>query len=317
MSRPTSRLLAFLELLQGNRVLSARDAAERLGVTERTIRRYSVTLYDLGIPVDGQAGAGGGYRLQPGMRLPPLMLDDEEATAATYGLVLAAQRGFGAAHGALAKLQRVLPERLRRSVEYLYDEVALSDEPGGAPAASEILMRAAEAVRRRRSLAITYTDRAGVGSTRTIDPYGVVARAGRWYVPALDGASGEMRTFRADRIQQATLGGPASRPPEGFDAARYVVQTIARMPSTWRVVATIDVPPDDLAWRLPRTWGELEPDGGGTRLTLRADSLEWAAGALAGLGVPFRLVEPEELRPHLAALADVLARSADPTSSRI
>lgn len=317
MSRPTSRLLAFLELLQGSRVLSAGDAADRLGVTERTIRRYAVTLHDLGIPVDGQAGAGGGYRLQPGLRLPPLMLDDDEATAATYGLVLAAQRGFAAADGALAKLQRVLPERLRRAVEYLHDEVALSGEPGGSPAASEILMLAAEAVRRRRSLAITYTDREGAGSTRTIDPYGVVARAGRWYVPALDDASGEMRTFRADRIQRAALGGPAQPPPEGFDAARYVVQTIARMPSTWRVVAHIDASPDVLAWRLPRTWGELEPEGDGTRLTLRADSLEWAAGVLAGLGVPFRLDEPDELRPHIAALADVLARSAGAPSDQL
>src|SRR5262245_39378925 len=110
MSRPASRLLAFLELLQSQRVVDGGAAASELGVSERTIRRYAVALHDLGIPVDGQPGVGGGYRLRPGARLPPLMLSDEEAAAVVFGLVIAEQRGLGGTQGALTKINRVLPE---------------------------------------------------------------------------------------------------------------------------------------------------------------------------------------------------------------
>src|SRR5256885_1941305 len=108
----------------------------------------------MGVPVDGQPGIAGGYRLRPGTRLPPLMLSDEEAAAAFFGLVLAEQRGLGGARGALAKIAGVPPERLAHRVERLRDELSLSGEPDPAPASSEILLVVAEAVRRRRTLAI-------------------------------------------------------------------------------------------------------------------------------------------------------------------
>jgi predicted DNA-binding transcriptional regulator YafY len=123
ISRPASRLLAFLELLQSRPVVDGRAAANDLGVTERTIRRYAVALHDIGIPVDGQPGVGGGYRLRAGTRLPPLMLSDDEATAVAFGLVIAERRGI-AAGDALAKITRVLPERLARRIERLGDEVS-------------------------------------------------------------------------------------------------------------------------------------------------------------------------------------------------
>src|SRR5262245_46960426 len=129
MSRPASRLLAFLELLQRHRVVEGRAAAAELGVSERTIRRYVIALHDLGIPVDGQPGAGGGYRLRPGTRLPPLTFSDEEATAVVFGLVIAEQRGLDGTQGALTKIERVLPDRLTRRVERLREELSLSGEP--------------------------------------------------------------------------------------------------------------------------------------------------------------------------------------------
>src|SRR5262249_51124428 len=139
MSRPASRLLAFLELLQSSPVVDARAAAQELGVSERTIRRYAVALHDLGIPVDGQPGGGGGYRRRAGTRLPPLMLSDGEAAAVVCGLVIAEQRGLGGTGGALAKIARVLPTRLTRRVERLRAELRLSGEPEPAPASSETL----------------------------------------------------------------------------------------------------------------------------------------------------------------------------------
>jgi predicted DNA-binding transcriptional regulator YafY len=310
MSRPASRLLAFLELLQNQRVVDGRAAATELGVSERTIRRYAVALHELGIPVDGQPGLGGGYGLRPGVRLPPLMLSDEEAAAVVFGLVLAEQRGLGGAERAVTKIARVFPERLMRRVERLRTELSLSGEPDPAPASAETLLLIAEAVRRRRSLEIGYTRRDGTRSTREIDPLGLVARRGRWYVPARDRGRDELRTFRADRITRATIGGPAEPPEPGFDPAAHVVEMLARLPWAWEIEVHLDAPVSEIAARVPATLAELEAEDSGTRLKMRADSLDWVAGVLAGLGADFRVIRPDELREHLETLASRLRASA-------
>jgi len=309
ISRPASRLLAFLELLQSRPVVDGRGAAIDLGVTERTIRRYAVALHDIGIPVDGQPGVGGGYRLRAGSRLPPLMLSDGEATAVALGLVIAERRGI-AAGDALAKITRVLPERLARRIERLRD-VSLLGEPESAPPASgETLLVIAEAVRRRRSLEIDYTRADGTPSSRAIDPLGLVARRGRWYVPARDRASSELRTFRADRVGRAKIGEPAAPPEPGFDPAAHVVRMLARLPYEWQIEVYLDAPIEEISRRVSPTLAELTADGGGTRLEMGADSLEWAAGLLAGVGADFRVIRPDELRDELAELSARLAQAS-------
>jgi predicted DNA-binding transcriptional regulator YafY len=310
ISRPASRLLAFLELLQSQRVVDGRAAATELGVSERTIRRYAVALDELGIAVDGQPGIGGGYRLRPGTRLPPLMLSDEEAAAVVFGLMVAEQRGLGGTEGALRKFTRVLPERLTRRVEGLRGEMSLSGEPEPEPTSSETLLLIAEAVRRRRTLEIGYARRDGERSTREIEPLGLVARRARWYVPARDRRSSELRTFRADRIVHAAIGGPAAPPEPGFDPVAHVVQMLARVPAAWEVEVRLDAPLHEIAARLPATLAELSADGNGTRLEMHADSLEWAAGVLAGLRADFTVVRPVELKEHLAKLASRLDASS-------
>jgi len=312
ISRPASRLLAFLELLQSRLVVDGPSAARELGVSERTIRRYAVALHDIGIPVDGQPGAGGGYRLRAGARLPPLMLTDEEAAAAVFGLVLAERRGLSGAEGALGKIARVLPDRLTRRVERLRDELRLSGEPEPPPASSETLLLIAEAVRRHRSLRVGYERGDGTWSSREIDPLGLVARRGRWYVPARARGSDALRTFRADRITSATIGAPAEPPEPGFDPVAHVVRMLARLPWAWEIEAHVDAPLEELTARVPATLAELSADGGGTRLVMRADSLAWAAGVLAGLGADFHIVRPDELRDHVAQLAARLSSAASP-----
>jgi predicted DNA-binding transcriptional regulator YafY len=310
MSRPASRLLGFLELLQTRPVVDGRAAATDLGVTERTIRRYAVALHDIGIPVEGQPGVGGGYRLRAGTRLPPLMLSDDEATAVAFGLVVADRRGF-AAGDALAKIMRVLPERLARRIERLRDEVTLLGEPVSAPpASSETLLVVAEAVRRRRSLEIDYVRADGRASHRVIEPLGLVSRRGRWYVPAQDRASGELRTFRADRIGRAGIGEPAAPREPGFDPAAHVIRMLARLPYEWRIEVLLDAPFEEIRRRVPATLGEVTAGDEGTRLELGADSLEWAAGFLAGLAADFRVIRPDELREQLSELGARLARAA-------
>jgi predicted DNA-binding transcriptional regulator YafY len=310
ISRPASRLLAFLELLQSRVVVDGRAAAQELGVSERTVRRYAVALHDIGIPVDGQPGIGGGYRLRAGTRLPPLMLSDEEAAAVVYGLVVAEQRGLSGADGALTKVARVLPDRLTRRVERLRDRVSLSGEPDPAPVSSEMLLVIAEAVRRRRSLQIGYARRDGKSSTREIEPLGLVARRGRWYVPARDRRTNQVRTFRADRIARATIGDPAAPPEPDFDPAAHVVRMLARLPRAWEIVVELDAPVSEIAGRVPATLAELTPAGSGTRLQMRGDSLDWVAGVLAGLGADFRIIRPEELREQVADLASRLMISS-------
>jgi predicted DNA-binding transcriptional regulator YafY len=286
-------------------------AARELGVTARTIRRYAVALEDIGIPVEGQPGLGGGYRLRPGTRLPPLMLSDEEAAAVFFGLLVADQRGLSGAQGALTKIARVLPEPLTRRVDRLRSELSLAGEPEPAPASSETLLLIAEAVRRRRSLQVDYARGDGRASTRVIEPLGLVARRGRWYVPARDRRSSELRTFRADRITRAAIGEPAAPPEPGFDPVAHVVQMFARLPWAWEIEVRLDAPIDEIAARVPATLAELSADGSGTRLEMRADSLDWVAGMLAGLGADFRVIRPDELRERLAALAARLAVSSE------
>jgi predicted DNA-binding transcriptional regulator YafY len=288
ISRPASRLLAFLELLQSRRVVDGAAAAGELGVSERTIRRYAVALQDIGIPVEGQPGIGGGYRLRPGTRLPPLTFSDEEAAAVVFGLAIAEQRGLSGAQGALAKIARVLPERLTRRVERLSGELSLAAEPDPAPASSETLLLIAEAVRRRRSLRIGYSRRDGERSTREIEPLGLVAREGRWYVPARDRRSNELRTFRADRITQAAIGEPAAPPEPSFDPIAHVVRMLARLPSAWEVEVHLDAPMREVAARVPATLAGAQTGRGrhATRATRQLSRMGRRRARRARSGLP-------------------------------
>jgi predicted DNA-binding transcriptional regulator YafY len=112
-------LLELLELLQTRPLTTGREIAERLAIDARTVRRYIAALQDLGIPVEGQRGVGGGYHVRPGYRLPPLMLSDDEAVIVVLGLIAARRQGLdsdsGPVEGALAKIHRVLPDGLSAS----------------------------------------------------------------------------------------------------------------------------------------------------------------------------------------------------------
>src|SRR6186997_3032697 len=158
MASPTSRLLELLELLQTRPLTTGREISDRLGVDARTARRYVGVLQELGIPVEGQRGVGGGYRIRPGYRLPPLMLADEEAVVVVLGLL--ANRGSGddssaaAVDGALAKINRVLPSTLRRQVEALEETLGFTRSRGSAPADAGAVLLLADAIRRRRRLLI-------------------------------------------------------------------------------------------------------------------------------------------------------------------
>jgi predicted DNA-binding transcriptional regulator YafY len=315
MASPTSRLLELLELLQTRPLTTGREIADRLGIDARTARRYVGVLQELGIPVEGQRGVGGGYRIRPGYRLPPLMLGDEEAVAVVLGLL--ATRGSApdgapdAVDGALAKINRVLPSTLRRQVEALEETLGFTTTRGAAPADAAAVLLLADAIRRRRRLRIAYRAFSGEETERELSPHGLVVHAGRWYLAAYDHLRDDLRTFRVDRILRTELSdGAALKPTAGFDAVAHVTRSLARVPWKWEVEVLLDLPADQAARRVPATLAELVDDPEGTLLRMRVGSLDWMASVLAGLGCGFTIRRPDELRASVRDLAAQLAAAA-------
>jgi predicted DNA-binding transcriptional regulator YafY len=319
VTRPTARVLALLEVLQSGGTRTVADLAARLDVDERTVRRYVDHLRDLDVPVRTVRGRHGGYRLAPGFRMPPLMLTEEEALAVLLGLLAGQRTGLVATSAeandsAAAKLRRVLPEQVGRRLDALLEatDFTARERPAVAPE-TRVLLLLAEAARDRRPVAITYTDRAGRSGDRVLFPYGIVAHSGRWYVTGADSASGEVRTFRLDRISAPAVRAGTFDVPAGFDAATHVVTGIARAPWAHAVSVRVRGTAEDVRRDLPRIATVREVDDGWVRVELTADRLDWVPGVLARLDRPFVIERPAELRDLVRALAEQLIESAAAT----
>jgi predicted DNA-binding transcriptional regulator YafY len=309
-------MLDLLELLQAQTLTTGGEIAERLAIDRRTVRRYVTALQDLGIPVEGQRGVGGGYRIRPGYRLPPLMLSDDEAVVVALGALAAGRLGLAgsaeAVDGALAKIHRVLPDTLRRRVEALEATLDFTEAAtAGVPVAGDALLLLADAIRRRRRVRAAYRSFTGERTRRELSPHGLVAHSGRWYLSAHDHGRDDLRTFRVDRMRRAfVIDTPAIAPPDGFDPVVHVSRSLARVPWPWEVEVLLHLPLADASQRLPSTLAELAGANGDTLLRMRVSSLDWMAGVLAGLGCEFTIRGPDELRESVRALAERLAASA-------
>ncbi|MGN9812980.1 helix-turn-helix transcriptional regulator [Micromonospora sp. BQ11] len=313
MSHPAGRVLGLLELLQGHHRLTGGELAGRLGVDERTVRRYAATLLDLGIPVTADRGRYGGYRLLPGYKLPPLMLTDDEAVAVLLGLVAAERLGLGteqpAAATAAAKIRRVLPAALADRLAAVREHLAFTlrrVEPDARPATGTLLVLAT-AAREQRRVRMAYRSRSGTTSERELDPYGLVFHAGRWYVSGHDHRSGEVRTFRLDRIGAVTAGEGTFTTPDGFDPVAQVSRSLAAVPWAHEVEVLLETDLATARRRLPPSVAELTATAEGVLLRARVERLEGMAALLAGLGWPFTVVAPDALRDEVAAHAARLA----------
>jgi predicted DNA-binding transcriptional regulator YafY len=325
MARPTARVLSLLELLQSGGVRTVAELAYRLGVDERTVRRYVNHLLDLDVPVESVRGRYGGYRLASGYRMPPLMLSDDEALAVLLGLVAGRRTGLVTTTGtasetAAAKIRRILPERLARRLDAVLGSLAFTAPPGQTPAPdTAVLLSIADAVRHHRPILIRYTAADGRRSERTLHPHGLVAHSGRWYVTGADPGIGEDRTFRLDRIADTRTLPGSFEPPAGFDPAQHVLSGLAKTPYRHEVTLNIQATIEQIRARLPASVATVEelPEGGADpqterwfRVELHAERLDWLPPLLASLDRPFVVERPDELRDLIAALASRLATSA-------
>lgn len=316
MTRPTSRVLVMLEILQAGGTRRVGDLAERLGVDERTVRRYAQHLIDLDIPVRSVRGRGGGYHLGPGYRMPPLMLTDEEAVAVTLGLLVGRRTGLvpdsPASESAVGKLRRVLPITLRHRLDALLAAASFTAPPRtSTPADPAVLLTLAETAGDRRPVEITYIDRGGQESTRTVHPLGIVGHSGRWYLSATDPARSQHRSFRVDRIARAIPQPGLFDPPPG-DPVERVLASLARTPWSHPVTLRVRARSTEIDHLLPLGLAVVETiDDSWVRVRLNAERLDWVPALLAGLDRPFVIEEPAELRTHVQDLARRLSRWAD------
>lgn len=308
MSGPTGRVLELLSLLQTHRSWSGVELADRLGVSDRTLRRDVERLRDLGYQIDASTGAQGGYRLAAGAHLPPLLLDDEEAVAIAVGLVTVASAAIDGIEDtsvrAMTKLGQVLPDRLRRRVQAIADNVALRRGPSRLPPADPShLAVLAQACRDHEDVRYGYRRRDGEESERLVQPHHLVASGRVWYLIGWDSRRDDWRTFRVDRMRDVRLGGVRFRPRDlpGGDPAAFVDRSIASMPVAHRVTVEVVGPPDEVS----RSVGWLDPDpevigDDRTRLVLRAETADWLCSVIAMLTVSFEVAVVDPLDAGVA-----------------
>ncbi|MHA6624006.1 helix-turn-helix transcriptional regulator [Pseudonocardia sichuanensis] len=309
MLETSARLLALLGLLQTPRTWSAAELTARLGVGERTVRKDVERLRALDYPIDAVRGPAGGYRLGEHGKLPPLLLDDEEAVAVAVGLqAVTAVRGIEEASAlALAKLEHVLPSRLRRRVRALHD----STSTGPANTATNVADPAVDAAL-LTELAVAVRDSVGIrfayrdDEHAEVEPYRLVSWQQRWYLVARERPTREWRSYRADWMRLKTPGGARFSPDPlpGGDYTAFVLREVAF--AGWSVHARIEVdaPAEEVLARINPTVGVVETvDDRRCVLVTGGDSLEIVAVWIGMLGLDFHVTEPPELVEHIRVLA--------------
>ena len=315
MTTTSSRLLELLSLLQGRRDWPGTELAERLAVSGRTIRRDVERLRELGYPVESLTGPAGGYRLQAGTAMPPLLLDDEEAIAIAVGLLTATRASVTGieetAVRALVKLEQVLPAHLRRRVAAL-GSATIAPPASGPTVAPQDLTVIAAACRDSECVRFAYRSRDGTDSSREVEPHSLVNLGRRWYLVAWDRRRDDWRTFRVDRLSKPAQTSVrfAPRKLPGKDAAAYVRKSITEAPHGFEARVTLHAPAEEVAGRVPSHWGTVEPiDSSSSEYRTGDDDLGWLALRIAMLGVDFEVHEPPELAEHLRLLSDRLRRA--------
>lgn len=318
MLETSARLLRLLSLLQTPRDWTGAELADRLDVSPRTIRNDVERLRNLGYPVHATRGNVGGYRLGAGAQLPPLLLDDEEAVAVAMSLRTATS---GAIEGvaetsqrALAKLEQVLPTRLRRRVNALQSQTVPVPRYDNTPTASpDTITALALACRDHETLRFDYETHDGGASRRKVEPYRLANWGRRWYLVAYDVDKKDWRTFRVDRMsppRQPT--GPRFTPRElpQEDLAAYVAGRVSAAAWRYRAHVTVHAPASTVVARINPAVGVVTAiDESSCTLDTGADTIESLAVHIGLLNLDFEVTNPPELVTHLKALASRYLRA--------
>jgi predicted DNA-binding transcriptional regulator YafY len=296
-----ARLLRLLSLLLSRPQWDGAELAARLDVTPRTVRRDVARLRSLGYPVEAEAGIGGGYRLGPGGRLPPLLLDDEEAVAVAVGLRVATTTTVSgveeAAITALAKLHQVLPARLREQVAAIGAHITQLPQGELPTIDGEVLVTLAAGCRDVEGIRFRYRTHGGSESERSVEPLQVVHTGRRWYLVARDRDRQAWRTFRVDRIAQPVLTGLRYRFDDPPDPIKLVAEGTGVAP--WDIVARIRVQAAaaTVSKVLSPREAVVEPiDATTCEVRLAANELGPLVAQVVRIYWPFEILEPPELR---------------------
>lgn len=309
MADGSARLLRLLTLLQARGYWTGVELAERLEVTERTVRRDVDRLRSLGYPVRSSSGVAGGYQLGAGASLPPLLLEDDEALAVALGLRTAS---VGTVAGleepavrALAKLEQMMPARLRRRFNAFREAVAplYHDGPQVQPS---VLSALAGTCRSHERAMFRYEDHQGKASQRDVEPHGLVHTGSRWYLVAWDLIREDWRTFRVDRIGGKIRVGPRFSPksvPEG-DAAAFVSRSVASRPYAFQARILFAASRQQVTLRVPPLAGHLQAiDDSHCRMETGGHTLERLALYILLVGEDFIVEDPPELEVELKKIA--------------
>ncbi|WP_125776298.1 helix-turn-helix transcriptional regulator [Antribacter gilvus] len=321
MRETSGRLLTLLSLLQARRDWPGPALADRLGVSPRTVRRDVDRLRELGYPVNATKGPDGGYRLDAGTDLPPLLFDDEQAVAVAVALRTGATPGVEeGALRALATIRQVMPARLRARLDAL-EVTRVRRRPGPAEPAvdPDLLLALGSACQAREVVRFDYEGgtmaswgegEAAFRPPRRVEPHHLVTSEGRWYLVAFDLDRDDWRLFRVDRLALRSGSGPRFRRREipGGDVARFVGERLTRPSSPVRGEAVLHAAAEVIApWVGAQGVCEPLPDvDGAPRCRVVLGSWSWGglAGHLGVFDVPFEVVGPPELVEAARTLAD-------------
>jgi predicted DNA-binding transcriptional regulator YafY len=315
MERPTTRVLAVLELLQAHGRTGGPALAARIGVDGRTLRRYIAALEEIGIPITTERGRYGGYSLAAGYKLPPMMFGNDEALALSLGLLAARALGLADAAPAIAsaqaKLERVMPATLKRRLRSIDETVSLDlRRPADASGATDALIVLSSAAQSRQCVRMRYRSAQQGESERDFDPYGLAFRGGRWYVVGHCHLRNGVRSFRLDRIGALQPLPRSFGRPEGFDALAHLTWSLATLPRAHAVDVLLHTDLASARSALFDTMGTLEARGDDTLLRAQTDELDWFARELARLPFDFRVLAPDSLRAALRRQGERLQKLA-------
>lgn len=304
MGDTPGRMLELLGLFQARASWSGAELADRLEITERTVRRDIDRLRLLGYPVEAVPGRYGGYRLGRGGSLPPLLLNDDEAVTVAIGLRAAVDGTVAgleeSAVSVLAKLDQLLPAHLAVRVRAVHDNTAsMLGRSRAERVQASCLLLLAHACSARERVRFEYTDKGGQPSRRLVEPLQVVRSGARWYLAARDIDRADWRTFRLDRIRDPENVGTRFEFHDPPDAVGLVTAGFASMPFPFTARVCLPVPLDEAERLVPRTIAMFESRDGATIVEVGSSSMERMVAYLAGMRPPCEVLDPPELRQAL------------------